>query len=55
VLFETLTIPRPDKVLVRVMQGQGAISFRDFERLLLALGYSTIGRVAVTASTYTRE
>lgn len=32
-------MPRPDKVFVRVMQGQGAISFRDFERLLLALGY----------------
>jgi predicted RNA binding protein YcfA (HicA-like mRNA interferase family) len=28
-----------EKVLERVMKGRGAISFRDFERLLLALGF----------------
>lgn len=30
---------KPSKVFERVMAGQGAISFRDFERLLLALGF----------------
>jgi predicted RNA binding protein YcfA (HicA-like mRNA interferase family) len=30
---------KPDKVLERVMAGQGEIAFRDFERLLLALGF----------------
>ena len=29
----------PRKVLERVMEGQGAIAFRDFERLLIALGF----------------
>jgi predicted RNA binding protein YcfA (HicA-like mRNA interferase family) len=28
-----------DRVLERVMQGQGTIAFRDFERLLVALGF----------------
>lgn len=30
---------RPVRVLDRVMQGRGAIAFRDFERLLIALGF----------------
>jgi predicted RNA binding protein YcfA (HicA-like mRNA interferase family) len=30
---------KPGKVFDRVMEGRGAISFRDFERLLLALGF----------------
>ncbi len=30
---------KPSKVFARVMKGQGAISFRDLERLLLALGF----------------
>ncbi len=30
---------KPAKVFERVMEGQGTISFRDFERLLLALGF----------------
>jgi predicted RNA binding protein YcfA (HicA-like mRNA interferase family) len=30
---------RPAKVLDRVMEGRGSIPFRDFERLLLALGF----------------
>jgi predicted RNA binding protein YcfA (HicA-like mRNA interferase family) len=30
---------RPAKVLERVIEGQGSISFRDLERLLLALGF----------------
>jgi predicted RNA binding protein YcfA (HicA-like mRNA interferase family) len=34
-----LTMARPDKVFDRVMEGRAAISFRDFERLQLALGF----------------
>jgi hypothetical protein len=30
---------KPSKLLQRVLDGQGTISFRDFERLLLALGF----------------
>ena len=30
---------KPAKVFERVMEGQGTISFRDFERLLNALGF----------------
>ncbi|HEY7551721.1 MAG TPA: type II toxin-antitoxin system HicA family toxin [Hyphomicrobiaceae bacterium] len=30
---------KSSKVLDRVKEGQGTISFRDFERLLLALGF----------------
>jgi len=30
---------KPVKVFERVMEGQGTISFRDFERLLIALGF----------------
>ena len=30
---------RPAKVLDRVMEGRGSIPFRDFERLLQALGF----------------
>jgi predicted RNA binding protein YcfA (HicA-like mRNA interferase family) len=30
---------RPAKILDRVMEGRGSISFRDLERLLLALGF----------------
>jgi predicted RNA binding protein YcfA (HicA-like mRNA interferase family) len=30
---------KPSKLLDRVMEGRGAIAFRDFERLLLALGF----------------
>lgn len=30
---------RPAKTLNHVLQGPGSISFRDFERLLLALGF----------------
>jgi predicted RNA binding protein YcfA (HicA-like mRNA interferase family) len=30
---------KPSKVFERVMAGRGAISFRDFERLLLALAF----------------
>jgi predicted RNA binding protein YcfA (HicA-like mRNA interferase family) len=30
---------KPDKVLDRVIEGKGVIAFRDFERLLLALGF----------------
>jgi predicted RNA binding protein YcfA (HicA-like mRNA interferase family) len=30
---------KPDKVLKRVVEGQGTVSFREFERLLLALGF----------------
>jgi HicA-like toxin of HicAB toxin-antitoxin system len=30
---------KPNKALERLMEGRGAISFRDFERLLLALGF----------------
>jgi predicted RNA binding protein YcfA (HicA-like mRNA interferase family) len=30
---------KANKTLERVMEGRGAISFRDFERLLLALGF----------------
>lgn len=30
---------RPTKIFDRVMKGGGAIAFRDFERLLLALGF----------------
>jgi predicted RNA binding protein YcfA (HicA-like mRNA interferase family) len=30
---------KPAKVLERVMAGQGTVAFRDFERLLLALGF----------------
>jgi len=30
---------RPDKVFDRVVEGRGAVSFRDLERLLLALGF----------------
>jgi predicted RNA binding protein YcfA (HicA-like mRNA interferase family) len=33
------SMAKPSKVLERVLEGQGAISFRDFERLLLALGF----------------
>ena len=36
---EPLTMARLDKVFDRVVEGRGAISFRDFERLLLALGF----------------
>jgi hypothetical protein len=38
-MHEPLTMARPDKVFDRVMEGRAAISFRDFERLLLALGF----------------
>jgi len=31
---------KPDKVFERVMGGRGTISFRDFERLLFALGFA---------------
>ena len=31
---------KPDKVFERVMEGRGATSFRDFERLLFALGFT---------------
>jgi predicted RNA binding protein YcfA (HicA-like mRNA interferase family) len=30
---------KPGKVFDRVLEGRGAIGFRDFERLLLALGF----------------
>jgi predicted RNA binding protein YcfA (HicA-like mRNA interferase family) len=30
---------KPNKVFERVVERQGTISFRDFERLLLALGF----------------
>ena len=30
---------RPAKIFDRVMEGRGSIPFRDFERLLLALGF----------------
>jgi predicted RNA binding protein YcfA (HicA-like mRNA interferase family) len=33
-------MPKLNKVFDRVMEGQGTISFRDFERLLVALGFS---------------
>jgi predicted RNA binding protein YcfA (HicA-like mRNA interferase family) len=29
----------PTKTLARVLEGRGAIAFRDFERLLFALGF----------------
>jgi predicted RNA binding protein YcfA (HicA-like mRNA interferase family) len=35
----THTMAKPNKVLDRVMTGQGTVTFRDFERLLLALGF----------------
>ena len=31
---------RPSKELDRVLEGRGAVSFRDLEKLLLALGFS---------------
>jgi predicted RNA binding protein YcfA (HicA-like mRNA interferase family) len=37
---EFCTMAKPSKILERVMVGRGRISFRDFERLLLALGFS---------------
>ena len=43
---------KPNKVFERAMGGQGAISFRDFERLLLALGFKMTVQAGVTASTY---
>ena len=30
---------KPTKVFDRVMEGRGSIGFRDFERLLVALGF----------------
>ena len=30
---------KPTKFFDRVMEGQGTIAFRDFERLLIALGF----------------
>lgn len=30
---------KPTKVFERVMKGQGTIAFRDFEQLLIALGF----------------
>jgi predicted RNA binding protein YcfA (HicA-like mRNA interferase family) len=37
--LRVLPVAKLDKVLERVKKGQGAISFRDFERLLVALGF----------------
>jgi predicted RNA binding protein YcfA (HicA-like mRNA interferase family) len=31
---------RPSKVLDRVLEGRGAVPFRDLEKLLLALGFT---------------
>ena len=31
---------KPKKAFDRVMEGRGSVSFRDFERLLVALGFT---------------
>jgi hypothetical protein len=51
-MHEPLTMARPDKVFDRVMGGRAAISFRDFERLLLALGFRHDRPAAATAFTF---